>query len=252
MSIPKPGSLKARPALIRLHMLHEAMTETHATIQSFQDFKYWIQFYAGKMNPTKRKAQYSVEAWAKFLDKILSVQPELTFYEDYWPIEVYFDIYMGNRRGHWRRKNYNRGSQNSTMASEVSYDDNVENAGASSSKPSLNIRDTQQPVSRGPFPPGKSSNKYSADPFSNKVGTQSGRSTMTLSARSQSPGWRSINATASTSTTVHGRPTSGNSRVPVNLDASPRMSIRDHSKMEEKLIVACLACGITATVKNFP
>jgi len=144
------------------------------------------------------------------------------------------------------------------MAFGISYDDEFENAGASSSKPSLNrVRDTHQSVSRNPsrgtlpISPGESSNEYSIDPFGSRLGNIASSSSMTLSARSQSPGWRSTNATASSSSnTVHRRPTSRNSHVAVGLDASSRMSVQDHSKWEENLVVSCFKCRNTATVES--
>jgi hypothetical protein len=139
------------------------------------------------------------------------------------------------------------------VTSEISYNDELENADPSSSRQSLDILDTQQSMSssssNGRFSPNKSSDKHSIHFFRSRLGNIASRST-SLSVRSQRPKWRSTNATASSSSNtapiLRGLLASKNNHV--DIDASSQISVEDHLDMKEILVVTC--CGNTTTVKS--
>lgn len=134
------------------------------------------------------------------------------------------------------------------MASKIFYNDELENADPSSSRQSLNIRDTQQSMSSSSsnsrFFPSKSSDK-----FGSRLDNIASRS-RSLSARSQRPEWHSTNAIASSSSNtvpmLRGLLTPKNNHV--DLDASSQISVEDHLDMKEILVLIC--CGNTTTVKS--
>ncbi|KAF5330625.1 hypothetical protein D9619_005925 [Psilocybe cf. subviscida] len=95
--------------------LHKSMKQTHRTKESFEKFKYLVKHHACILDKTKKKDEQDMEAWDAYLAQILAVQPDLAMYQDFWPIQSYWETCV---RTMWCRKKSR--SQSSTQQREDS------------------------------------------------------------------------------------------------------------------------------------